>query len=157
MRLTPPGTPGDGLPPHAPRGRRAQDMVSSQMLAEIQHSLLTQTEAIARIAGGIRNNVLESATYTFDASGVIQGRYKVAAGSMDVDNLSAANPMVLVPRADAGGTPPSQGIGMRVIPKSSYRPSIPLDSHEWTLYGTQGDQVSLAVYTSPPKPSNTLA
>lgn len=156
MRLTPPGTPGDGLPPQAVRGRKAQAMVSSQMLAEIQHALNTQTEQIARIAGNIRNNVLESGTYTFDASGVIQGRYKVAAGSIDVDNLSAANAMILVPRADSGGTPPSQGIGMRVIPKASFRPSLPLDSHDWTLYGTAGDQVSLAVYTSPPKTANSL-
>ncbi len=158
MKLTRPGTPGDGLPPQAPRGRAAQDLLSSQWLAEFQHFMATNTEAIARIAGGLVNNVLESGTYTFDATGTITRSYKVAAGSMEVDNLSAANSMTVVDRADASGLggAPSQGVGMRVIPKASFR-RIPMAAHSWTIYGTPGDQVSIAVYTSPALPTSSRA
>lgn len=137
---------GDGLPPDAPRGRRAQDFVMAQLAADIRRELATQTEHMARLAGGLVNDVLLSATYTFDATGVVFGQFKVSAGSVDVDNLGA-NPMTVIGRSDSTGAAPTQGVGVRVVPKGTFR-RVPLASREWAIYGTAGDQVSLAFYTT---------
>lgn len=146
----------DGLPPQAPRGQRARDMLAAELLAELHHAMQANTAMVARLAGGIINDTLEVATYVIPAAGSVSGRYKVAAGCIEVENLSLANEVAVVSRDNStDGTPPTAGLGMRIVPKASCR-VVALNSHAWTIYGTAGDRLSVQVFTAGAAPGRGL-
>lgn len=137
---------GDGLPPDSPRGQHARDVFYAQAFADLKAAIQTQTRMAGRLAGGIVNEVLESGTYVFDASAVLGNAYKVAAGSIEIDNLSATHAVTVVSRSDSTGSAPTHGTGVRIVPAGQFR-RIPLASREWAIYGTVAESVSIAVYT----------
>jgi hypothetical protein len=137
---------GDGLPPDAPRGRRAELMLAGQMLAEFRAWAQTHTEFIARLAGNVVNDVLRVKTATFDANGTpIGDDFHVPCGTLEIENLGT-HPMTVANRTDATGSAPSGGVGVRIIPAGAHR-YVPIGSRSFTIYGTAGDQVSYAAYT----------
>jgi len=146
---------GDGLPAGVPRGRAARDLIAAETLQELRHAYETNTALVARIAGQIINDTLEVATYVIPATGVVSNQYKVAAGCIEVENFSNANQMIVVARADATGSPPSQGTGMRPIAKGTCR-VVALNSHAWSIYGTAGDVVSVQAFTAGAAPGRGL-
>lgn len=147
--------PGDGLPVSAVRGQRARDIVFNEMLAELRHAYETNTAVVSRIGGQIINNVLEVATYIIPAEGWVSGRYKVAAGCIEVENLGT-HEMAVIPRDNSGdGTPPNKGVGLRIVPANSCR-VVSLAAHQWTIFGFVGDRVSVQVFTAGAAPGRGL-
>ncbi len=121
-----------------------------ELMAAAAAQLRTSTEYVAGLAGQVINNVLDVFTATFDSTGMITRSYAVAAGSVKVRNLSGANAVTFA----AGGpqaTVPTTGVGVAVVPLG-VSDTVPLAGHEFTLYGTSGQSVSVQVFTAAVRP-----
>jgi hypothetical protein len=129
-------------------GTREQ-LLQAQM-DELRHMFMTQTQALERLAGQVINNTLEVWSGVIPADGILTGKdYGVAAGAVRIRNLSATNPMY-VSSAGSNSTRPT-GTGTWVVP-AGQTDVVPLASHVFTVYGTAGDGLCLAVFTAPVRP-----
>jgi hypothetical protein len=142
-----------GLLPAAPRGKEAADALATEMLYEFRLLRETMTQTMGRLAGQIVNDVLSVRTVTFDATGFTQlGPFHVAAGSIFVDNLSAANTVTVTSHGPSpDGAAPAAGLGVSKV-KAGQGRTINVASHNITLYGTNGDSVSVQVSTAAARP-----
>lgn len=136
-----------------PEPRRMSPAQAQQLMtAEILDAVRSLTESTTELAGrlgrrGAINGVLESWAGVFPASGVIQRTYEVAAGSVTVENLSAAGVVTVasgVPAGDTGGQ--TSGIGVSYVRPNS-RGIAPLGDHSVTFTGTPADRISFEVFT----------
>lgn len=138
---TKPAEPGE---PVKPRRGDAQRVLAAELLDEFRAYAQTHTDFMARLAGGIVNDVLGVETVTFDAAGVIARQWKVAAGSVEVCNLSS-DPVTVVAGGPGPGAP-NVGVGVSVVPAGAIR-IVNLGARQMTIYGTAGDQVSYQAVT----------
>lgn len=143
--------------PALPRGRRAMDIYAAEVLAQLRNLNQTMTEQAARVAGRMVNNVIHVATYLFvaDAAGATPSvtiDCRVAAGSIDVVNLAAANVVTVAAGPPMAYAPPS-GIGVGVVLGASHR-TLAIGGRQITLYGTAGDRVSVQVFATAIEPSS---
>jgi len=139
---------GDGLPPDAPRGRRAELLLAAEMLASFRAYAQTHTAFMARLAGNIVNDVLSVRTEVIPASGIVSGEHHVAVGILEVDNLGS-HPMTVTSGKDSSGSAPTSGRGVRIIPAGAWR-NVPLDARSYSIYGTVGDTVCFVAYSAGP-------
>lgn len=145
--------PHDGLPADAPRGKEAANILAGELLYELRSINATLTEKVAQLAGQITNNVLYVGTLIFDATTFKQlGPFHVAAGSIVVDNLAAANIVTVTSHAPSpDGVAPASGTGVYKVKGGQCR-AINVASHNITVYGTNADSVSVQVLTAAARP-----
>lgn len=115
------------------------------MLAELRLMRQTSTDVAARGSGQIVNSVLDVRTFAFPASGVVVFDYHVAAGSVQVANLSGSASVTVQAGTQTSETPPTSGTGVQVVPAQSWM-SVPIGARAVTLYGAAGERVSLQVF-----------
>lgn len=127
------------------RAREAERLLAAELLAELRDYHQRSTEWMARIAGGIVNDVLSVETATFGADGVIHRSWHVAAGIVEVRNLSTSAE-VTVTSSGPSSTAPASGVGVSVVPAEDVQ-YVGLASHQMTLYGTEGERVCWQAYT----------
>jgi hypothetical protein len=127
---------------------QAQQLMQAELIAAVRSLTEASTELAGRLGRrGSVNGVLESWAGTIPASGIITRTYEVAAGSMSLENLSAANIVTIssgVSSTDTGG--PTAGTGVSYARPNS-RCLAPLADHSITITGTPGDKVSFEVFT----------
>lgn len=131
-------------------GREANRVLQAELLAELRHNAQSQTEFMERLGGQIINNTLEVFSGQFDATGVFSRNWKVAAGSVVVNNLGVAGHRITVSTTAPGSVAPT-GTGTFLIDGGTSR-TVPLASHNLTLYGTAGDFFSYAAFTAAVRP-----
>lgn len=134
------------LPESTPRGARAANILATEQLAELRAMTQTLTSIAARLAGNVYNETLKTATDVFDSTGMIQLQFHIAAGSIRLRNLSAAN-TVTVSAAGPLAVTPASGVGVWRVPPAM-ADTIGVATRQITLYGTAGDYVSYSVYTT---------
>lgn len=122
------------------------------MMAELNAAVRSLVESSTELAGrlgrrGAVNGVLESWAQTFPTGGIVVRTFEVAAGSMTIENLSAAGVVTVVTGVAAGDTgPQTTGAGVSYI-RANSRGIIPLADHSVTIIGTAGDKVSWEIFT----------
>lgn len=121
--------------------RRSMYEVAEEVLAELRWQRATMTEQAARASGRAVNGVLTVQTRVFDADGQVHVTFGAAAGGIRVSNLSttAGHNVTVVGSAPSSG-PPASGVGVMVVAPGT-KDTMPMDSHEATLYGTAGESV----------------
>lgn len=122
-----------------------QDHLALAQLAELSARLLSTTEALERLATGIRNHVLFAGTVTIGADGWFGLSFGVPCGAVEVTNTSAANTCKVV--GDPPGNEPIQGPGVHYVPPKIFR-VVNVDSPTITIYGTAGDRVGVQAFTT---------
>jgi len=134
-------------------GRDTRRVLEAEMLAAFRHFAQTQTEFMERLAGQAINNTLEVFAGTFDPTLLVTRDYNVAAGAVTVNNLGAAGHIITVVSAgpNLSGAAPIGGTGVYFIDGGTTR-TVPLASRVFTIYGTNGDRFSFAVYTAGARP-----
>lgn len=149
-------TTADEEQPRPPRGREAERLIVAEAIQALRHAAQTMTEFAARLQGQVVNNVLESGTRILDASGTYTTEWQAAGGCVYVRNLGT-HPMTVTSRpVEPGGTAPSSGTGIWILPAGA-ADTVPLASRTMTVYGTTGDQVGVQVYTTSPAPNSSLS
>jgi hypothetical protein len=143
--------PDNPSPVRRPTARELRRQLDAEMLQELVRIRQTMTEYAGRLGGQIVNNVLETATLAIGADGFVTREYGVAAGAVQVFNLSGANDMTVVAGGPAGYIPPT-GTGVSVVPAGKDR-VINVAARQITIYGTAGDRVSFQVWTVGARPS----
>ena len=130
----------------------AERVVAAETLEAMRHYAQTTTEFMERLAGQAINNVLEVWSGVIPPEGYLPREYNVAAGAVQVNNLGVlANVMTVSSTSPTtSGTAPS-GTGTFVVAGGTCR-TVPLASHNFTVYGTAGDRISIAVFTAGPRP-----
>jgi hypothetical protein len=141
----------DGLPERATRGRAAERILAAEELAELRRWVQTQTEAMERLTGRVVNHVLETGLFQIPASGdlFVTFAWHMAAGIVQIRNLSAANTMTVTSDAPQTGGASTTGHGVWRVPAAS-KDIVPVASHRITVYGTAGDLFNLAALSSGP-------
>jgi hypothetical protein len=125
-------------------GSKVRDELTAQLLSELQHLNATQTEMMARLAGGlILNNVLGVETVLIPASGFVQRDYPLAVGAVEI--RTPARPVIFAAGGGAS-SPPQVGTGVYPVPANTVQ-VINLGSTTFTVYGTPGDTLSWQVFT----------
>lgn len=123
---------------------KVRQELSEQLLSELQHLNSTQTEMMARLAGGlILNNVLGVETVTIPSSGFVQRDYPVAVGAVEI--RTAAHSVTFAAGGGAS-SPPQVGTGVYPVPANTVQ-VINLGSTTFTVYGSPGDVLSWQVFT----------
>jgi hypothetical protein len=140
----------DVTAPPPVRGREAERILAGELLAELRHLAQSSTEWAEMLAGQIVNHVLEVWSGTFDATALITRNYHVAAGAIEVTNLSVAGIITVSSAAPSGPAVPT-GTGTYLVPAGASR-TIALASRQLTLFGTNTDRVAFQVFTSAPRP-----
>jgi hypothetical protein len=134
----------EDLPASAPRGKVAERVLAAELLQEFRRLTSTMTEYSERLTTGVVNHVLEVGTRTLPDSGRHTRTFSVAAGSIEVRNLSADD-MTTV-SSSPGSSAPYDGIGVYVVP-AGCSALINLASHDLTVWGTAGARFSYQVFT----------
>lgn len=109
----------------------------TELLDIAREYMATMTEFTARFTEGtVVNGVLEVGTFALPASGELYKSFDwpVAAGCVEVGNLSASNMTVVAAGVSADGTAPAIGRGVYVLPAGACR-VINVGSHVVTVYG----------------------
>lgn len=117
----------------------------AEILAELRYVRSHTSRAAELLSSGVRNNVLESATWTIGATGQILRSWGTPAGSVEVENLGTAD--VTVAAGSSSGTAPTSGVGIAVVPAGSWR-CIPIYDRQITIYGASGTRVGVRAYTT---------
>lgn len=137
----------------APEPRRltpaqAQTLMMAELNAAVRSLVESSTELAGRLGRrGAINSVLESWAGVFPASGVLTRTYEVAAGSMTIENLSAANKVIVTTGVAAGDTGANNaGVGVSYVRANSFG-RAPLADHSITITGTAGEAISFEVFT----------
>lgn len=138
---------GDGLPPDAPRGKAAQAILSGELLAQFQHFVQTQTQATARLAGRIVNDVLEVGSAKLDGNGTLTLQFHVAVGAIFIDNTAGHDVIVVAGGLNTSATAPPPGVGVYRVRTLTARP-VNIAGRQVTIYGTAGDEISYQAYTA---------
>jgi hypothetical protein len=131
-------------------GRVASRVLEAELLSALKHAAQSQTEFMERLGGQIVNNTLQVFSGVFDATGFVTAQWKVAAGSIYVNNLGVAGHRITVSSGSPGASVPS-GTGTFLVDGGTAR-TVPLASHNVTLWGTAGDAFSFAVFTAAVRP-----
>lgn len=135
-------------------GRNAERLLAGEILQEIRAVRVQFTALSAELSGRVTNDVLLVETITFDTSGYAARQFRAAAGAVSVE-VSGINPVTVTPTGATGGGAPTSGVGVYVIPKAAGRRTVPLGSHQLTLYGTAGDTISIVVFAGAVSPVAT--
>lgn len=136
-------------------GRKAEEFVTREELAEIIYHAQTQTEEVARLASGIVNNVLATEIHTIGSQGRTILEYGVAAGSIVVKHHGpSTTPMIVQSGTPASDTRPSNGRAMGRVDAGASS-TLALTGHAFTVWGTAGDQFTVQVFTSCVPPDNS--
>jgi hypothetical protein len=128
------------------RATRAEEKeLLCSLVEEMQHFRTTTTEFASRYFGNLTNKVLAVETVQFDSTGFVQRQYQATAGCVEVRNLDATNPVTLQVGGAAGGSVPTTGVGVYVIPGGKVQ-VVNIASTDFTLYGTAASKVSFQVF-----------
>jgi hypothetical protein len=127
--------------PEAFRGPNADRQLLALILAEVRALVASSTQLMARLGSHAVNDTLAVETVIFDANA---WEFQVAAGSIEVNNLSETEEIVV--HAASLGARPDRGVGVYVVPASTTR-VIGLASRTVTLYGTAAERASVQVFT----------
>jgi hypothetical protein len=132
--------------------KQAERAFYSELVSQLQQLVQAMTVSMTRVLGRSVNNVLEVATRVFPASdGYLTLAYRAPLGAITV--RAGANPVTVAwGGASSGGTAPSQGAGVWVVPANT-RDTIAVTGHAVTLYGTAGQSVSYQAFAAGPAPA----
>lgn len=138
-------------PTPAPRqlsAKQAEHVMWAELIGAVRSLYESSTELAARLGRrGASNGVLDVRGIIIPASGVVTGSYEVTAGSLVIDNLSAANTITVQSGVAAGDTgPQGAGTGVQYVGPGK-RLIMPLNDRAWTLSGTAADKVNLQAFT----------
>jgi hypothetical protein len=151
--INPPKPTDDDLPASAPRGARAAQILAAEQLAELRAMTQTLSSIAARLAGGVFNETLATATAQFDATGQFTLQFHVAAGSIRIRNLSVAG-LVVVAAGGGQVTVPTIGPGIYRVPAGTSE-LVGMQTRTITVYGTAGDYVSYSAFTTGAAPNGS--
>lgn len=114
-----------------------------QLLIDTLDAIRAQLTTVATAFRELRDStVLDSATYVFDANGVIERSYPVPYNAVTIDSDSAA--AVTLANQPNAGAAPARGQGVVIVgPYGAGTYNIA--GRALTLYGTPGDSVTLIV------------
>lgn len=128
--------------------RQAEHLMQAEMLAAMRSLAESSTELAGRLGRrGAVNGVMESWAGVFPTGGVITRTYEVAVGSITVENLSAANKVIVSSGQSAGDTGgQTGGVGVSYV-RANSRGIAPIGDHSFVLTGTAGEFVSFEVFT----------
>jgi hypothetical protein len=145
---TPIDTTKDVPAPRRLTAAQAQTLMMAELNAAVRSLVESSTELAGRLARrGAVNSVLESWAGVFPVTGVITRTYEVAAGSISIENLSAANKVIVTTGVASGDTGANTtGVGVSYI-RANALGRAPLADHSFTLTGTAGDSISFEVFT----------
>ena len=125
--------------------RTMERQVLAEILAELRRLRATSTEAMTRLtSGGAVNGVLGVETAAIGTAGVLTRSYGTPCGCIVVAN-PGTNTVTVVSGPPQGASAPTVGIGVTVIPASSWL-AVPIGGPSWTIYGTAGDTVSVQAF-----------
>lgn len=134
------------------RGRAAERILAGELLAAFRDFAQTHTEFLARLQGRLVNDVLEVATFVFDANATpVPRQWKAAAGCVEVSNFSAAG-VLTVHAAGPASSAPTSGVGVYRVPAGATR-VIAVASRQVTFYGAAADAFSFQAFTAAPTPA----
>jgi hypothetical protein len=130
---------------------RAANALAVEEYEALRWLMQTHTELVARLDGQSVNDMLEVATYIFDASATpIQLQWGVAAGCIEVQNTAASLVTVMAGGSNSN-TAPINGHGVYPI-EAHTRRTVAVASRQVTLYGTAGASVTIQAFTSALRP-----
>lgn len=130
---------------------KAADELAHKELGEIRREVATTTEEIGKLRGQIINDVLAVELITFDDGRAVARNFPVPFGSVAVANHSE-DEEVTVSAGPIGPAAPVQGTGVQVV-AAGRAAVINLASTSLTLYGAEGDRVSVQVFSKSQPPS----
>lgn len=127
---------------------QAQTLMMAELNAAVRSLVESSTELAGRLGRrGAINSVLESWAGVFPSTGVITRTYKVAAGSMSIENLSAANKVTVTTGTTSSDTGANvAGVGVSYVRANAFG-RAPLADHSFILTGTAGEAISFEVFT----------
>lgn len=120
--------------------RKTEATLMRELLEQLLHEQMTTTRAMARLAGGIVNDVLAVETIVIPADGYVHRQYRVAVGLLEVRNLPSQDTITVV-SAGPSSAAPTGGIGVYKLPADAFD-AVHLASRQFTIYGTADDVVS---------------
>ncbi len=133
-------------------GAEDRRVLTAELMDELRHYAQTMTEFAARLGGRLVNNVLAVETCIVDAVATPVAReWGVAAGCVEVSNLSDANTLTVV-AAGAGAAAPASGMGVYRVRPNTTR-VVAVASRQVTFYGTAGDVFCYQAFTAAPQPA----
>jgi hypothetical protein len=120
----------------------------AELLAELRYVRAHTSRTAELLATGVKNNVLEVATATFNSDGVISLSWSAVCGSIVVRNLSTSA-TVTVAAGPASVSP--TGIGSWTVPVGKVD-VVNVNARVLTLYGTSGEKVCYQAFTVGARP-----
>lgn len=137
--------------------RKDLDVLVSEMLLELQHARISQTESLELIGSLVKNHVLTCELCIIPAEGYVSRQWHTQCGAVAVTPSTITAPMTVVSGTATSNTAPLQGVGMgRVsVPTQvgAYAACVfNIAAHAITIYGTPGDSFTLQVFTKPQPP-----
>jgi hypothetical protein len=132
--------------------RENERVIAAQLVQAIQDMRQSTTEAYGQLLGRITNNVLMVATYVMPAAGVIPLTFPAPAGCITVDYQGAAGTTATVTSGGAEAAAPVSGTGVYIIPAGEVR-TVPIASHQATLYAPHDSTVCVIAYTNAATPT----
>jgi hypothetical protein len=131
------------LPDDAPKGTNAARILAGQQLHELRTLQQTMTELAARLQGFLTNNVLAWGVFTLDGSGQSFQQFKAECGAVTIRNLGANAMTVMQGNPTSAAT---SGRGVWIVPGNT-KDTVPINTAEFTIYGTAADKFDLCAYT----------
>lgn len=129
-----------------------------ELLAEIldhaRHDAHRQTEVLSGIRGLTANHVLTTRHLTLNAAGCAELTFSVVYAAVAVSNFTAAD--VTVVAGPQTGTAPTGGDGVQVVRTNTGR-CVALTGTILSLYGTEGGEIDVIVYSKPQPPAGWVA
>lgn len=128
--------------------RTAVDQALLEQLAVLANQTTRMTEEMAQLRGLSLNNVLWAGTVLLDADGRANIDVGVTYASFGAWALGAA---ITVTSSSSGATAPAYGPGVFPMPGGTAM-VWPMAGHELNVYGTAGDRVVVALWSTPQCP-----
>jgi len=125
--------------------------LAAELLGELRYVRAHTSRTAELLATGVKNNVLEVATATFNTDGVISLGWSAVCGSITVRNLSSSS-TVTVASGPASVAP--AGIGSWTVPASTCD-VVNVNARVLTLYGTAGQKVCYQAFTIGARPESS--
>lgn len=145
-------TTADATAPRPLNARQAEALMHAELLSAVRSLVESSTELASRLGRrGAVNGVLDVWGGVFPVAvgglSVLTRSYEVAAGSIVVENFSAAGVVIVQSGGAAGDTGPQvAGVGVGYVGPGR-RLIMPLGDRTWTMSGTAGDRVSVQAFT----------
>lgn len=134
--------------------RKDVSALLAELVAELRHANMTQTQEWAKVRSHIVNQVLSSALYVLDSNGIAGESFVTPYGSVAIANHGTAD--VTITSGPPQGQAPGRGKGVGRVGAGAFE-VINLTGTEWTLYGGAGGLVTVQTFVRPQPPMGSAS